>query len=396
MADSLTSPSLRWDIFCRVVDNFGDAGICWRLARQLVREQGQQVTLFIDDLAVLGRLLSELDTNVERQSLDGIVIQHWTESGIETSGTDVVIEAFGCTLPANYLSQLTSITRRALWLNLEYLSAESWVEGCHLLPSPVEETSGSNLKKFFFFPGFTDKTGGLLREQDLLSRRDRFQQSDKNRSALLKQFGINIRPNDFLISLFSYENPALGSWLEELSQHSTRVHLLVLEGPVVKDIAYWLGEPTPRAGDHFQRGQCHLHILPFVRPDDYDQLLWCCDLNIVRGEDSFVRAQWAGMPKLWHIYPQDDGVHLEKLDAFLTLYNQAFSPEADSAARAFWQTWNRGKNLPLAWRNLLAHWPAIQAGSRAWCDALSRQKKLSEQLVTFAKKQLIFAPRNIS
>jgi hypothetical protein len=23
---------LHWDIFCRVIDNFGDIGVCWRLA----------------------------------------------------------------------------------------------------------------------------------------------------------------------------------------------------------------------------------------------------------------------------------------------------------------------------------------------------------------------------
>ncbi|HET9045379.1 MAG TPA: elongation factor P maturation arginine rhamnosyltransferase EarP, partial [Casimicrobiaceae bacterium] len=40
----------RWDVFCKVVDNFGDAGVCWRLARQLVAEHDLAVTLWIDVL----------------------------------------------------------------------------------------------------------------------------------------------------------------------------------------------------------------------------------------------------------------------------------------------------------------------------------------------------------
>ena len=40
-----------WDIFCSVVDNFGDIGVCWRLARRLSAGLGQQVRLWVDDLA---------------------------------------------------------------------------------------------------------------------------------------------------------------------------------------------------------------------------------------------------------------------------------------------------------------------------------------------------------
>lgn len=40
-------------------------------------------------------------------------------------------------------------------------------------------------------------------------------------------------------------------------------------------------------------------------------------MNLVRGEDSLVRALWAGKPLVWHIYPQDDDAHVAKLSAFL-------------------------------------------------------------------------------
>ena len=41
---------LAWDIFCTVIDNYGDIGICWRLARQLRVDDGQRVRLWVDDL----------------------------------------------------------------------------------------------------------------------------------------------------------------------------------------------------------------------------------------------------------------------------------------------------------------------------------------------------------
>ena len=43
--------SRSWDVFCRVVDNYGDAAVCWRLARQLADEHGARVRLWIDLLA---------------------------------------------------------------------------------------------------------------------------------------------------------------------------------------------------------------------------------------------------------------------------------------------------------------------------------------------------------
>ena len=49
-------PSLSWDIFCTVVDNYGDIGVCWRLARQLAAEHGFAVRLWVDDLASFARL----------------------------------------------------------------------------------------------------------------------------------------------------------------------------------------------------------------------------------------------------------------------------------------------------------------------------------------------------
>ena len=41
-----------WDIFCKVIDNYGDMGVCWRLAADLA-SRAHRVRLWVDDLAAL-------------------------------------------------------------------------------------------------------------------------------------------------------------------------------------------------------------------------------------------------------------------------------------------------------------------------------------------------------
>ena len=156
---------MRIDLFCRVIDNWGDAGVCWRLARQLVRERGAQVRLWIDQPQVLAAWQDE------RAALTTLQICTWSDAvnWSEIAPADAVIEAFACDIPADYVRNMAQAEIKPRWLNLEYLSAEAWVEGAHLLPSP----QSGGLTKLFFFPGFTEKTGGLLRERDLLTVRDR-------------------------------------------------------------------------------------------------------------------------------------------------------------------------------------------------------------------------------
>ena len=66
---------MRIDLFCRVIDNWGDAGVCWRLARQLVRERGAQVRLWIDQPQVLAAWQDE------RAALTTLQICTWSDAG---------------------------------------------------------------------------------------------------------------------------------------------------------------------------------------------------------------------------------------------------------------------------------------------------------------------------
>ena len=369
----------RWDIFCTVVDNYGDIGVTWRLARQLVAEHGLDVRLWVDDLRAFERICPEIDINAAQQWQQGVEVRHWPAEWPHTEAVDVVIAAFACQLPSDYMDAMAARGKPPLWMNLDYLSAEDWVVGCHGLPSVKYKT----VQKFFFFPGFQAGTGGLLRERGLLEKRRQFQQYADARRQFLQGLGIDRAADAQLISLFAYENAGLASWLDALSTDGHATHLLVPEGRILGDVQHWLGVESLAVGDVHQRGALTVQVLPFVRQEQYDRLLWCCDFNAVRGEDSFVRAQWAGRPLLWHIYRQDEDIHLDKLDAFLDLYTAALSPAAKAALVELWQAWNTDGDMTQSWKMLLAHWSELSQHAQTWCLEQGLQADLATALVQF-------------
>jgi uncharacterized repeat protein (TIGR03837 family) len=373
-----------WDIFCCVVDNYGDIGVTWRLARQLVAEQGVAVRLWVDDLSAFARLCPDADVQVPSQWHQGVEVCHWLPEWQQTTVADVVIGAFACQLPAAYVQAMLECPRPPLWLNLDYLSAESWVEGCHGLPSPQP----NGLRKVFFFPGFTAKTGGLLREASLLARREAFEQDPLARQAFLQRLGVEPAVDARLISLFAYENPSLSSWLDVLAGDTRANHLLVPEGRVLGDVQAWLGVEALAVGSVARRGALTVQILPFVSQDDYDHLLWCCDFNAVRGEDSFVRAQWAGRPLLWHIYVQEEYAHWEKLEAFLDHYVEGLSLPAKVAIVDLWRGWNMDRDMGQAWQQVLEHWDELDQHARRWSAVQAARPDLATTLVQFYRNWL--------
>ena len=368
-----------WDIFCSVVDNYGDIGVTWRLARQLVAEHDLSVRLWVDDLQAFVRLCPAADANAEQQWQEGVSVHRWPNEWQPATVADVVIEAFACRLPAAYVEAIAQCSPRPVWINLEYLSAEDWVSGCHGLPS----VQSNGVRKHFFFPGFPMTTGGLLREQGLIAARQAFVEDCAGQQAFLRTLGVSVEPGARLISLFAYENPAIGAWLDVLAADTQPTHLLVPEGRILGDLQAWLGTGSLQAGVCEQRGALTVHVLPFVRQEDYDRLLWCCDFNVVRGEDSFVRAQWAARPLLWHIYEQDDDAHWAKLDAFLELYLSGLAPPAAQGLADFWRAWNAGKPGAESWAAITGHWSAIAGHARQWAQQQAAQADLATKLVLF-------------
>ena len=371
-------------LFCKVVDNYGDIGICWRLARQLRHEHAVAVTLWVDDLDSFARLCPALDSGAALQQVDGVAVRHWRSQDGEFAPAevaDIVIEFFACDIPPGYISAMAARTPRPVWLNLEGLSAEEWVEGCHTLPSMHPRLP---LTKHFFFPGFTAKTGGLLREADLERQRAQFQADPAAMAAFLARYGVSAAELAATrVSLFCYPHAPLASLFEAWQQGDGALLCLVPEGVAADAVAAFLGQPA-QPGAVRTRAALTLRVIPFVAQPDYDRLLWACDLNFVRGEDSFVRAQWAGRPFVWHIYPQDENLHHVKLRAFL----QRYAAPADGLA-ALSLCWNGAAaeqaGWPALWRQLRAQMPALASHGAAWEAQMAAHGDLVSNLLDFVR-----------
>jgi uncharacterized repeat protein (TIGR03837 family) len=366
----------QWDIFCKVIDNFGDIGVCWRLSADLA-ERGERVRLWVDDASAL-RWMAPLGAA-------GVEVLPWAQSLESTTVSarlakqpgDILIEAFGCDISPEFLAlwvaQPPQSQPARCWLNLEYLSAEGYVERCHALPSLVSHGPAAGWTKWFFYPGFTPQTGGLLRESGLLHRMTFFELENEQLCD----------PPRLRVSLFCYEPTALATLLTEWSQHGLAgqpVELLVTAGrsaQAVKTVlSQWPAEPKKADPELL-----NITWLPWLSQTEFDQLLWRCDLNFVRGEDSVLRALWAGKPFVWSIYPQDDGAHMPKLEAFLQQLG------ASASLKAFHRAWNTAGDKLTALTALsaadLADWHQHAEAART---ALLEQEDMTARLLQFVAK----------
>ena len=385
-------PHLQWDIFCRVIDNFGDIGVCWRLAADLA-SRGQRVRLWVDDASALAWMAPG--------GCPGVRVLFWPAASavldvdlLTSPGQqlpDVIIEAFGCEPAPEFIAKCVRISGAAgqipAWINLEYLSAESYAERNHGLPSLVQSGPAAGWIKHFFYPGFTPATGGLLRELSLASREAAF-----DREAWLRTQGIHAG-KAFLVSLFCYEPAALGDLLAQLSAvgiNGHPVHLLVAAGRAQMAVQTAItaiklrksNQISPQPWD-FGHSLLSISYLPLLSQAGFDELLWACDLNFVRGEDSLVRAIWAGKPFVWQIYPQDDGAHHVKLDAFLDILG---SP---ASLRAFHRAWNASAVGEAAMLDLTAFASDCDAWQQTVLQARTRLAALPDlthSLLQFVQK----------
>ena len=377
-----------WDIFCRVVDNYGDVGVAWRLARCLAREHRKHVRLFLDDLTVLARIRPEANASRAAQRIDSVDVWLWDEALDEREVVpagevaDVVVETFGCDTPEPYVRAMAARRPHPRWINLEYLSAEAWVEGSHALPSPHPRYAP--LTRYYFFPGFTARTGGLIRERDLLERRDAFQADRATQAEFWRALTGAVPPGTALkVSLFGYAGAPYEPLLEAMAHHAGPVWVAAPEGVASAAVASWLHGKA-----HGERGAVQAYAIPFLDQDRYDELLWACDLNFVRGEDSFVRAQWAARPFVWQIYPTDDGAHWVKLAAFLARYTAGMDRAHAACVTALWEGWNRGEPVARTWPAFEAALPTDAPHAEEWAARLAARPDLATQLADFAANVL--------
>lgn len=354
---------LLWDIFCQVIDNYGDVGVCWRLATDLAR-RGHRVRLWLDDK----RALQWMAPGAAQGDWPGIRVHDWPVGDSVASNSplplaDVWIEAFGCDIPRVWLQTHVQAAnaqgQRPAWINLEYLSAEPFALRSHGLPSPVLQGPAMGWTKYFFYPGFSPVSGGLL--HGAFARTGAASWSEPELAAFAP-----VASGERTVLLFAYANAPIAALLEGLRRNAQPVQLLVAAGqsadavrralaalprtigdaevasPGTTNNAALSAGDLPRAViqsnhaalEEWHWGALRLRFLPFLPQSTFDQLLGLCDLNLVRGEDSLAQAVQAGRPCVWQIYPQDDGAHGPKLRA----YWDAIA--ADAPLRAWHGFWN--------------------------------------------------------
>jgi hypothetical protein len=344
---------LNVDLFCRVVDNYGDIGVCWRLARQLVAEHGCAVRLIVDDLHAFRVIAPGVDPAADDQSVLGVQVIAWRAAD-RLVPTDVVIEAFACDPPPNFVEAMAARAPKPVWINLEYLSAETWVDEVHGLPSQHQRLP---LTKHFFCPGFTEKSGGLIRESALAAAGPRPPaDAGFNAVGLFGQHAAKLS-----VFAFTYPQAPVRALAQALTRAGLPAHVTVAAPLTDADPAWQPAARVPQTG--------------------FDTLLTEFDFLIVRGEDSFVRAQWAAKPLLWHIYPTDDNAHLTKLEAWLERYCSGLEPTVDAAYRAASRAFNRGETLPAPYAALAAVLPQLAAHAGRWRHSLMQQTDLARRLL---------------
>lgn len=344
------------DIFCHVVDNYGDIGVSWRLAQQLAPQV--TVRLFVNDLSAFANIETRIQPHLSSQNIEGVQICSWQyASSCEPAA--VVIEAFGCELPTNYKNQMLNHTE--LWLNLEYLSAEPWVESLHLMPSPQP----NGISKYFYFPGFTPKTGGLLRPNTWpVLQKTKTIGTDNFFWQRLNLEQPNTQRTAFV---FPYPNAPLEVLYQALAQDEISWTVL-------------LAATAPEPKFKYPSSLC-IKRLPFIQQIDFDALLDYADLNIIRGEDSFVRAIWAAKPFIWQPYLQEDNTHIIKLEAWLQ------STSLDAATQQLTTAWSTGDITLSVLQNALAKWSEWQQECKQYALNLAQQDDLTTQLLAFCSQK---------
>lgn len=370
-------------LFCTVIDNFGDIGVAWRLAQALSQKFNADVHLWLDDFAAL----SKIAPDYQHSNID---LHTWQEGqNIDLNGLPLptmVIETFACALPENVVQLIAQ--QSILWLNWEYLSAEDWAQKSHAMRS-LQHNGAS---KYFWQMGFLPETGGLLREDDLTLRAHTYQQQHHQDDSALTLF------------LFGYQSPIWQKWFRVWQNLPCQLNIHLADKKIIESLKaqHFLPENAFANSDVYVSGSLKLRRLPFVPQRQFDELLWQADILLIRGEDSFVRAQYTGKPFLWHIYPQNEQAHLAKLAAFwrlplALLPHYAKTDEVNTFQAAFLALSDELNGAQILsdeeclqhWQTLLHLLPLWQQWTQAWRDKLLQQSDAISRLADFLAEKSV-------
>ncbi|MDK4680917.1 elongation factor P maturation arginine rhamnosyltransferase EarP [Kingella negevensis] len=354
-------------LFCTVIDNYGDIGVSWRLAQELHNRLNWEVHLFLDDIAALQTILPDTPKTLPTTHRH-IHIRDWCEALFANISQapipHIIIEAFACALPQSVHQIIQQ--HKPIWLNWEYLSAEDWAIRSHAMPSLQSNSS----QKYFWQMGFVPQSGGLLREQNYPHTQPE-----------------NIMQPETQIFAFGYQSPIWAEWAKVWANQATPITLRTAGEQIISSLKQQNIIPKDSQATEHQIGSLKIIKQSFVPQDQFDSLLQQNHINIIRGEDSFIRAQYAAQPFIWHIYPQEENAHLDKLDAYWQTYWQHVPPANFQAAlTALSNELNNGETLSETQRS--QHWATLFAQINQWRSSTQTwQRYLFEQSDTVTRLQ---------
>ena len=307
------------DIFCEIIDNFGDIGVVYRISKELKKIfQNVRIRIVLNRLEEF-KAINKKVKDVDYQEIDGLicVTEKYVKENMESFGvSDVFIEAFGCNVPEEYVKAAKENSK--LWINLEYLSGEKWIEDFHLCESLIDSKT---LKKIFFMPGFSEKSGGVIIDSGFL---ERMKYGKENRDEVFKKYFKDFDLKDkFIGTVFSYEKN-FENLLETLKNYEKETVLLLMGEKTQKSFSEILKKNlTEDYGNIVKYGKITMIYSDFFSQEEYEEIISASDFNFTRGEDSFVRGIILRKPFMWHIYLQEEKAHMDKIKAFTERFKES-------------------------------------------------------------------------
>ncbi len=387
---------MKIDLLCRVIDNYGDIGVVYRLAKALsALEPTLELRLIVDGLSSFSALVPEIEPCREEQRCRGWEIYPWelpkgqARQRFRAYRPRLIVEAFACGKPAWYEELVfdPADPEPRTILNLEYLTAEDYAAEFHLFRAA---TRSPLVRKFFFMPGFTEGTAGLILDRDFAATRERLSDPAGRQAARLaaaRRAGLAFSAADaarLWVLVFSYERD-FRRIVADLAAYGQQRPLLALVAAGRSSspfFAAWeeAGRPFPA------------HQIPFLRQEAWDELLLAADVSIVRGEESLARAALGGRPFLWHAYLQDEAHQLVKVQALLDCMRPHFAPEDHAVLSSLFLAFNdRRVDSPAsgggeALLPFLERLPSLETGFASFARKLDSLGDLALHLLTFFRE----------
>ena len=324
-------------VLCKVVDNYGDIGVCWRMCRRLKKIAPQNtISLVVDDLVSFNKICDSVDVKAEVQTVEGVEIFDWNKADFcheqfslnDGERLSFILECFQCGRP-DWMEKILfeeKLERIVQIIMIDYLTAEKYAEDFHCLKSL---TRSAKVQKVNFMPGFTEKTGGLIIDEE---------------------------------------------W-ESLPPYNEA-------GPVLV-FTYTMGKGLLE--------NITLKEIPFMPQPEWDKMMKNCSALIIRGEESMSRACLSGIPFIWQAYPQSEEYHLVKVKALLERMKPHFDEEAFELVEKAWLSVNtslRGANAvsDVAIQNFLNARTTLVPYFQSFAQSLRKNGDLCTNLMTFINK----------